>query len=307
MLVTQGDLIPVESEATSIPWTRRKSQILNFLHRGPVDFSTLVYDTNVGDISAISTYFNPERVSVKDLNTKFGQHPSSNPEKDEKKDGSDSRKPRLLLYPEHNQINTKAQRTLTWVMSHNETTSPPPQQLSTTLPDNWSQQPSTALPDNWAQQLPQQTPDNWQQLAQTRLKSRSAWPAVKRESGNEQQCRGNSSDLAGRPLQYCADLSYSTDSLLSSDLKKCLDNPSLLLQDNRQTLKSQFPTPIGYPRFDKKVSDSCQSTSPTDTSKKSAGSCNSSSTTSPANSQTEQRDYKMWDNYKFCGAPSAWN
>merc|ERR1711922_86010 len=173
------------------------------------------------------------------------------------------------------------------VMSHNETTSPPPQQLSTTLPDNWSQQPSSALPDNWAQQLPQQTPDNWQQLAQTRLKSRSAWPAVKRESGNEQQCRGSRGDLVGRPLQYCTDLSYSTDSLLSSDLKKCLDNP-LLLQDNRQTLKSQFPTPIGYPRFDKKVNDSCQSTS-------------------PANSQTEQRDYKMWDNYKFCGAPSAWN
>merc|ERR1712168_1537624 len=157
----------------------------------------------------------------------------------------------------------KAQRTLTWVMSHNETTSPPPQQ------------PSTALPDNWAQQLPQQTPDNWQQLAQTRLKSRSAWPAVKRESGNEQQGRSSNNDSVGGPLQYCTDLSYSTDSLLSSDLKKCLDNHSLLLQDNRQTLKSQFPTPIGYPRFDKKVSDSCLSTSPTDNSKKSTDSCNS--------------------------------
>ena len=27
MLITQGDLIPVEPEATFIPWTRRKSQV----------------------------------------------------------------------------------------------------------------------------------------------------------------------------------------------------------------------------------------------------------------------------------------
>lgn len=27
MLITQGDLIPVEPEATSVPWTRRKSQV----------------------------------------------------------------------------------------------------------------------------------------------------------------------------------------------------------------------------------------------------------------------------------------
>ena len=46
-------------------------QILNFLHRGPVTFSTLVYDTNVGDISSLATYFNPERVSVKDLNSRY--------------------------------------------------------------------------------------------------------------------------------------------------------------------------------------------------------------------------------------------
>ena len=72
MLVTQGDLIPVLAEATAIPWTRRKSQILNYLRRGPVDFDTLVYDTNVGDIAAISTYFNPERITVSDLNSKFG-------------------------------------------------------------------------------------------------------------------------------------------------------------------------------------------------------------------------------------------
>merc|ERR1712059_124321 len=77
MLDTPGDLIPVVSAASSIPWTRRRSQILNFLHRGPVSFSTLVYDTNVGDISPLSSYFNPQRISEKDLNSKFGQYPTN--------------------------------------------------------------------------------------------------------------------------------------------------------------------------------------------------------------------------------------
>jgi len=152
MLITQGDLIPVEAEATSVPWTRRKSQILNHLHRGPVDFSTLVYDTNVGDISAISTYFNPERISVQDLNSRFGQYPSSI--QDGSSEKKDSTKPRLLLYPEHNPNQIKAQRTLKWVLSHNDneedggqatlhstttlSNSPIPELTAThTLPDHW--------------------------------------------------------------------------------------------------------------------------------------------------------------------------
>jgi len=127
MLITPGDLIPVQPAATAIPWTRRKSQILNFLHRGPVTFSTLVYDTNVGDISALATYFNPERVSVKDLNSRFGQYPNSGEEHKEAevKVGSEQvLKPRLLLYPEHNlnntQVQVKVQRTLKWVLSHQD-------------------------------------------------------------------------------------------------------------------------------------------------------------------------------------------
>jgi len=287
MLLTQGDLIPVEPQATSIPWTKRKSQILNFLHRGKVDFSTLVYDTNVGDISAISTYFNPERVSVQDLNTKFGQHPSINPEKDEKKDGVNSRKPILLLYPEHNQNYSKARRTLSWVMSHNEYTSPP-QQLSISPPENGPQQLSTTLPDNW-----QQTPDNYQQLAQSSFNLHSTLcqlPSVKCEPIGEQQSR--SSGSVGRPLQYSTDFSFSTDSLLSTDLK--FDNAinlkplSLLLEENRQGFKYPEPlTPIGYPLFEK-ITEMSQSTSP--------GSCNMSNTTSPDTFQTEHRDYRMWDN-----------
>ena len=73
MLLESGDLIPVLAEAVDIPWTKRKNQIMGFLHRGTVTFHTLVYDSNVGDISPLSTYFNPRKWTVEDLNEKFGQ------------------------------------------------------------------------------------------------------------------------------------------------------------------------------------------------------------------------------------------
>ena len=53
MLIESGDLIPVIPEAVEIPWTKRKSEVLNFLHRGWVTFATYVYDTNVGDIGIV--------------------------------------------------------------------------------------------------------------------------------------------------------------------------------------------------------------------------------------------------------------
>ena len=53
MLIESGDLIPVIPEAVEIPWTKRKSEVLNFLHRGWVTFATFVYDTNVGDIGIL--------------------------------------------------------------------------------------------------------------------------------------------------------------------------------------------------------------------------------------------------------------
>jgi hypothetical protein len=73
MLLESGDLIPVLSHAVEIPWTRRKNQIMGFLYRGRVTFQTMVYDSNVGDISPLSTYFNPRKWTVEDLNQKFGQ------------------------------------------------------------------------------------------------------------------------------------------------------------------------------------------------------------------------------------------
>lgn len=114
MLEKSGDLIPVKYEAVYIPWTKRKSQVLNFLHRGLVNFQTHVYDTNVGDISPLCVYFNPERWTVEDLNNKFGIQPQNSephPEKAEvnieithPKTGEKlevrSLCPRLLIYPE---------------------------------------------------------------------------------------------------------------------------------------------------------------------------------------------------------------
>ena len=40
MLLESGNLIPVKNEAVEIPWTKRKAEIKNFLHRGPVTFQT---------------------------------------------------------------------------------------------------------------------------------------------------------------------------------------------------------------------------------------------------------------------------
>merc|ERR1712215_20449 len=129
MLERPGDLIPVQPNATSIPWTRRRSQILNFLHRGPVTFNTLVYDTNVGDISALATYFNPDRISQRELNLRFGHYPTSGEKHDSPRKivGNDSVvKPRLLLYPNHSldSSQVKVQRTLNWVLSQDASESP---------------------------------------------------------------------------------------------------------------------------------------------------------------------------------------
>eukprot|EP00088_Acartia_fossae_P032492 TRINITY_DN3325_c0_g1_i8.p1 TRINITY_DN3325_c0_g1~~TRINITY_DN3325_c0_g1_i8.p1 ORF type:complete len:319 (-),score=77.26 TRINITY_DN3325_c0_g1_i8:207-1163(-) len=318
MLLTQGDLIPVEPEATSIPWTRRKSQILNFLHRGPVDFSTLVYDTNVGDISAISTYFNPDRVSVQDLNSKFGQYPSSNPEKDEKSEPGDVMKPRLLLYPEHNQNQMKAQRTLKWVLSHQEVTSQ-----------------TASLYDNWQQQ--QQQGSGWQQLHKNQLSGSGQLPGQEqlhsRKLPNSMQQLQSSKDLkynrpnpdSLRQLQPSPDdlsrsrkhdswqldssrsLHSSTDSLSSADNKRNqrfsgtyesemqhssaenristnLQQPQYIYEggQSRQLGSGQGQAPIGYPVFNSVV---------------------------PENFTYQQglNNYRPWENQNVCQSQLLWN
>jgi len=137
MLEKPGDLIPVTVEATKIPWTKRRVQILDYLHRGPVTFSTLVYDTNVGDISSLSSYFNPQRVSVHDLNTKIGSFSSSASARVEtRKIGNENVvMPRLLLYSGHpeeplrdqqcleSDIHVSNSRTRNWVFNQKQNVS----------------------------------------------------------------------------------------------------------------------------------------------------------------------------------------
>jgi len=102
MLEKPGDLIPVTEAAKFLPWHGRRSKILNFLHRGKVTFATLVYDTNVGDISTLGCYFNSERISVDELNSRYGSSVGGEgPGATARVGKEEVAVPRLLLYPEH--------------------------------------------------------------------------------------------------------------------------------------------------------------------------------------------------------------
>ena len=97
MLNRPGDLIPVTAEAAKLmAWSNRSSRIFEYLHRGPVTFSTLVYDTNVGDIATIASYFNPEMVSLEELNNKYAQRLIKTGEQEQM---DEVQVPRLLVYP----------------------------------------------------------------------------------------------------------------------------------------------------------------------------------------------------------------
>ena len=98
MLNRRGDLIPVTEAAKLMTWSNRSSKIVEYLHRGPVSFSTLVYDTNVGDIATIASYFNPEMVSLEELNNKYGQRLSKK-RGGEGEEEEEVQVPRLLIYP----------------------------------------------------------------------------------------------------------------------------------------------------------------------------------------------------------------
>ena len=63
-----GELIPVLPGIQHIQFSQRRSQVLHFLHCGQVTFDTLVYDTNVEDISTLEMYYNPHHFSLWKLN-----------------------------------------------------------------------------------------------------------------------------------------------------------------------------------------------------------------------------------------------
>ena len=99
MLNRPGDLIPVTEEAKLMSWTNRSSKIVEYLHRGPVSFSTLVYDTNVGDIATISSYFNPEMVTLEELNKKYAKRSSKMGEAVQVMEKEVQQAPMVLLNP----------------------------------------------------------------------------------------------------------------------------------------------------------------------------------------------------------------
>jgi len=130
MLERSGDLIPVKPDAVHIPWTKRKSLVLNFLHRGPVSFDTYVYDTNVGDVSQLSAYFNPERWSVVDLNKRFGIQPQDNKPTEQVSDSEDSKSgekvlvPKLLIYPEKQESEEQTRLSPSQSVTRSQTVTP---------------------------------------------------------------------------------------------------------------------------------------------------------------------------------------
>ena len=114
MLNRPGDLIPVTEEAKLMTWSNRSSKIVEYLHRGPVSFSTLVYDTNVGDIATIASYFNPEMVSLEELNSKYAQRLSNTGGWQEQME--EVQVPRLFVYPTlPNQSSTTSQTETPWL------------------------------------------------------------------------------------------------------------------------------------------------------------------------------------------------
>merc|ERR1712029_503866 len=84
--------------------------------RGPVGFQTYVYDTNVGDIAPLSTYFNPHNWTEYDLNERFARKGTlfeiqtaiqsskgptkTTPDKDHFKPKSASLMPKLMVWAE---------------------------------------------------------------------------------------------------------------------------------------------------------------------------------------------------------------
>ena len=117
MLNRPGDLIPVTEEAKLMTWSNRSSKIVEYLHRGPVSFSTLVYDTNVGDIATIASYFNPEMVTLEELNNKYAKRLSKTGRERVQGQEEEVQVPRLLIYPAtlSNQCSQTSQIQTSWL------------------------------------------------------------------------------------------------------------------------------------------------------------------------------------------------
>ena len=96
-----ADLIPVVADFKNITSLKlKKSSWMNYIQRGPVTYTTLVFDRNIGDTMSLINYFNPQFFTEKELNNRFGVYPNSDGKHDlVMKNGDSSKAPRILLFP----------------------------------------------------------------------------------------------------------------------------------------------------------------------------------------------------------------
>ena len=101
-----ADLIPVVADFKNITSLKlKKSSWMNYIQRGPVTYTTLVFDRNIGDTMSLINYFNPDFFTEQELNNRFGVYPNSDGKHDlVKKNGGNPMMPRILLFPENKQI-----------------------------------------------------------------------------------------------------------------------------------------------------------------------------------------------------------
>lgn len=72
-------------------WVRNRNAAKKYLiDSASIVLQTFVYDTNVGDVSRLASYFNQERWTVHDLNNRFGIQPQDNKPNDCELTDSDS-------------------------------------------------------------------------------------------------------------------------------------------------------------------------------------------------------------------------
>jgi len=64
-------LVPVKPEVCQLPIDQIRSQFMQFVHLGPVNFHTLVFHTGTGEIHKLGFYFNEHIVSIVVLNAMF--------------------------------------------------------------------------------------------------------------------------------------------------------------------------------------------------------------------------------------------
>lgn len=234
MLLESGNLIPVKNEAVEIPWTKRKAEIINFLHRGPVTFRTYVYDTNVGDIAPLTTYFNPNVWSDTDLNNKFGQRVSLQdavnpsclgpiylPLSEEDGKGAASLQPKLIIFPEiPKPKNKEATRSKSPSQSRSNKLILKPQSLgicsvTKTNRSLTSKRPSLSLLPN----PPDSTPSNDEKRRSCSQSNPIAPPKRRKLSLNDEDHRMTTCNLLGISLNDIIPRSAST-----SDIKSPLLN-----------------------------------------------------------------------------------